>query len=266
MSRAPHPYTIAAATAPQLTLEDERALAFRVSGGDTSAVDTLVRANLGLVIEVARKFSGRGLDFDDLVGEGSVALMNAAMAYDGRSRFALYAMPCISAAMRGAVSRSIQLVGLTSHALRLLRKWDRMAKKLAMELGRPASNDEIDEALGLSESESRTLSMALLARRAKVDSVISGDTGSASEVETFASYDAEPHDEAPDPTVYTAVRARWKTLTEQERVVVGMTCGLGGGLGMSLREIAARGELNHETIRKIYRRGLGKLRAGFVGV
>src|ERR1700722_7915727 len=120
-------YLIEIDETPLLSAQDERELAARVQAGDTSARDLLVRANLRLVVSIARNYVGKGLPVEDLVGEGNMGLIRAAEGFDPNAgtRFATYATYWIRQSIRRSLSRDANALRLPSYMWTLLAKWHR---------------------------------------------------------------------------------------------------------------------------------------------
>jgi RNA polymerase primary sigma factor len=139
----------------RLSREEECELAGRVADGDPTARDRLIRANLRLVVHLARAYLGRGLGLDDLIAEGNLGLMRAVEGYDAGSgvRFSTYAGFWIKQSLRrGAINRG-GAIRLPMHAATLLSRWRRAASALAGRLGRAPTAEEVGRVLRLSDAK-----------------------------------------------------------------------------------------------------------------
>src|SRR5579863_7308584 len=125
-----------------LSAAEERTLAERVAAGDPYARDHMVKANLRLVVNIARGYLGKGLSLEDLIEEGNLGLMRAVEGFDGMmdTRFSTYASYWIKQSIRRA-----------AYMVSLLSKWKRAQAVLADRLGRPPTHEEIGKALRLSK-------------------------------------------------------------------------------------------------------------------
>jgi len=115
-----------------LAAEEEVKLANRVQAGDTVARDHLARANLRLVVRIAREFSGAGLSLEDLIQEGNLGLMRAVEGFDPDmgTRFSTYASYWIKQSMQRAVENTARPIRVPSYAVDLVRNWRRTASQL----------------------------------------------------------------------------------------------------------------------------------------
>jgi len=151
---------------PLLTADEEQELARRIAQGDAVARDRLIRANLRLVVAVARTYAGKCLPLEDLIAEGNLGLVRAAEGFDADAgtRFSTYATYWVKQSIRSALRRDGSTVRLPHHMCGLLTKWHQAANVLRRELGRPPSEEEIAERLGLSDKRLRAVRKALRVR------------------------------------------------------------------------------------------------------
>src|SRR6187455_2554459 len=136
-----------------LTADQEKSLARAIAVGDTEARDLMVRANLRLVVNIARGYTGKGLALQDLIEEGNLGLLRAVEGFDPNmnTRFSTYAAFWIKQSIKRAVVNSAKTVRLPAYMVELLTKWRRAGHQLADEFGRPATEEEIAQFLGLSK-------------------------------------------------------------------------------------------------------------------
>jgi len=147
-----------------LKQEEEHDLARRIQQGDMEARDQMVRANLRLVVSIARRFDSRGLCLSDLIQEGNLGLVHAVERFDPsqNTRFSTYAKYWIQEAMGKALERSTGPVRVPGYANDLLTDWRNAANDLHKELGRAPSDEEVAGRLQLSQ---RQLAIVRKARR-----------------------------------------------------------------------------------------------------
>src|SRR4051794_25096890 len=140
---------------PLLCAQEERDLAARVALGDPYAREHMVKANLRLVVNIARGYLGKGLCLEDLIEEGNLGLMRAVEGYDGmmETRFSTYASYWIKQSIRRAVMNHSKPIRLPAYMVSLLSKWRRATATLAERLGRPPTPDEVGKALRLSKKK-----------------------------------------------------------------------------------------------------------------
>ena len=136
-----------------LTPLEELELAVLIAGGDPVARDQLIKANLRLVIRIARDYQGRGLPLEDLIEEGNLGLMRAAEGFDATygNRFSTYANYWIKQSMQRALQNQTNPIRLPVHVLELLAKWKQKFNELQEQLGRRPTAKEVGSALGLSK-------------------------------------------------------------------------------------------------------------------
>src|SRR5436305_12681413 len=140
---------------PLLTAEEERELAGRVLEGDPYAREHMVKANLRLVVNIARGYLGKGLCLEDLIEEGNLGLMRAVEGFDGTmdTRFSTYASYWIKQSIRRAVMNNGKPIRLPAYMVTLLSKWKRANEALNDQLGRAPTSEEVGKALKLSKQK-----------------------------------------------------------------------------------------------------------------
>src|SRR5690349_12302108 len=136
---------------PLLTAEEEKALARRIEDGDSEARDHLVRANLRLVVNIARSYTGKGLGLQDLIEEGNLGLLRAVEGFDPAigTRFSTYASYWIKQSIKRALINTAKTIRIPAYMVELLSKWRRATSRLSDELGRTPTPEEIARVLGL---------------------------------------------------------------------------------------------------------------------
>jgi RNA polymerase primary sigma factor len=138
-----------------LTAVEEKDLAVAIACGDEDALSRMIQANLRLLVGIARFFLGRGLAFDDLVGEGNLGLIRAAKDFKPEfgTRFSTYAAYWIKESIRYALMNSTSTIRLPAYMIRLLTKLRRAETALVREGGTTPSFDEVASVLGLSDTQ-----------------------------------------------------------------------------------------------------------------
>jgi RNA polymerase primary sigma factor len=245
---------------PLLNTEDERVLARRIATGDPAARDRLVRANLRLVVRLARDYTGRGLPLEDLIAEGNMGLMRAAEAFDPEAgtRFSTYATYWIKQSIRRTLSRDGSAVRLPSYLTTLVAKWRRAADELRRVLDRPATEEEIADHIGLSFRQTRAVRRALCA-------LASGRRSEDPDGDRPLERVACPRGESPAEALADAEEIRKAVgslagLSEREGVVLRLRFGLEGHAPATLQEVGERLGYTRERVRQIERDALARLR------
>ncbi len=133
---------------PLLDADEERELAYSVERGDTEARDHMVRANLRLVVNIARRYAATGLGLQDLIAEGNLGLLRAVEGFDPSMnvRFSTYASYWIKQSMKRAVINSGKTVRLPAYTVELLTKWRRVTAQLQEKFGRAPTPEEVGRA------------------------------------------------------------------------------------------------------------------------
>jgi RNA polymerase primary sigma factor len=246
---------------PLLSAEEERALAARVATGDPHAREHMVKANLRLVVNIARGYLGKGLCLEDLIEEGNLGLMRAVEGFDGMmdTRFSTYASYWIKQSIRRAVMNNGKPIRLPAYMVSLLAKWKRVGVVLSDRLGRPPTPEEIGKALRLSKKK-----VGIVTKAIKVSNLT--PHSETTEEEGFALDDVLTDDrsKAPDDLLVEAddlerILRRLGELEEREATVVRMRFGLEPYSAMTLREVGESLGITRERVRQLEHQALIKL-------
>ncbi len=146
-----------------LTADEEKSLARRIATGDTEARDQMVRANLRLVVNIARGYTGKGLALQDLIEEGNLGLLRAVEGFDPNmnTRFSTYASYWIKQSIKRALVNTAKTIRIPAYMVELLAKWRRATNQLTDELGRPPTNEETARFLGLPKKKLNIIKKAI---------------------------------------------------------------------------------------------------------
>ena len=138
-----------------LNAEQEKELAVAIGEGDNEARDQMVRANLRLVVNIARSYTGKGLGLQDLIEEGNLGLLRAVEGFDPtmNTRFSTYASYWIKQSIKRALVNTAKTIRIPAYMVELLAKWRRASSKLQDELGRRPTHEEIARKPGPAEEE-----------------------------------------------------------------------------------------------------------------
>jgi RNA polymerase primary sigma factor len=241
-----------------LTASEECELARAIAAGDREARSRMIRANLRLVVKIARDYVGRGMSLDDLIGEGNLGLIRGAEEFDPRfgTRFSTYASYWIKQAIRHALTNTTATIRLPAHMVTLLSKWRKAERALYRELGQPPTFDQVAITLGLTDAQRVLVERARLASQLRLEGG-DGENGWSPE-------EASDDREAPDAALEAAddrreLLGRLDRLDDRERTIVLLRFGLEGNAPMTLKEVGRRLGVTREWVRKIEVRAVKKL-------
>jgi len=245
---------------PLLTAVEEKSLAERIREGDRQAREQMIRANLRLVVKLARSYMGKGLDFPDLIAEGNLGLVRAVDDFDPdrNIRFSTYACHWIKQAIRRALKYTSRTIRVPAYMVDLVSKWRQAAARMRCELGRPATPEEIGRSLRLSRRQLASIKKALSAS----DTQVRPDQFDPdwSMEETITDVRAKAADRALiDAEDQHLIHDLIKTLDHREAVVLQLRYGLNEEKPRTLAEIGRHLGLTRERIRQVQTEALRKL-------
>ena len=247
---------------PQREVElGERALK-----GDVDAIQKLCQANLRFVISVAKKYQGRGLPLSDLIQQGNVGLVTAAMRFDPEKgvKFITYAVWWIRQAILSAIAHHGRSVRLPVNRAAEISKILRTRESLREELGREPTTDEIAEELEMRPDNVEMLE-ALNAGEVRLDAPI-GESEDRTIGERLVPDDSAPAwQEAEERLMREEIEEALGTLRERDALVLRLYYGLGGEKEHTLEQIGAKLGVTRERIRQLRDRALRELREGTMG-
>jgi RNA polymerase primary sigma factor len=246
---------------PLLSAQEERELAERVATGDPCAREHMVKANLRLVVNIARGYLGKGLSLEDLIEEGNLGLMRAVEGFDGMmdTRFSTYASYWIKQSIRRAVMNTGKPIRLPAYMVSLLSKWRRATAVLADRLGRAPTHEEVGKALRLSKKKVGIVAKAIRINNLTphsenadddgpaLDDVLTDDRSKAAEMQLIEADDLD--------RIFEHLGA----LEEREATVIRMRFGLDSFRPMTLREVGENLGLTRERVRQLENQALQKL-------
>ena len=247
---------------PLLKAAQEVELAQRIEQGDDEALRQFTLSNLRLVVNMAKRYTGRGLSLIDLIQEGNLGLMRAAQKFDWRRgfKFSTYATWWIRQGITRAIADKGRTIRLPVHVSEALTKLNAVQQRLTQELGREPTDDELGRELGIDRI--RVAETRLAARMpSSIDQPIGED-----EDTSVADFVMDHSDDQPEERMQArqlkedAQRTLMAALDEREVRVLEMRYGLSGQEPCSLEEISRRMGLTRERIRQLEARALRKLR------
>jgi len=243
-----------------LTAEDEQMLARQIAQGDAQARDRMVRANLRLVVNIARSYVGKGLALQDLIEEGNLGLLRAVEGFDPDmgTRFSTYASYWIKQSIKRALINSSKTIRIPAYMVELLSKWRRATARLNEELGRMPTQEEIGRILGLPKKKLPIIKKAIQVYNATPQSDHSDSGWSIGEM--VMDERAKSPDEAmiDHDVLKTAIELVGK-LDAREATVLKMRFGLDDTPPHTLKEIGAALGLTRERVRQIETEALARL-------
>jgi len=245
-----------------LSAREEHDLAVAIAEGDTRARDRMVRANLRLVVNIARGYTGKGLGLQDLIEEGNLGLLRAVEGFDPDmgTRFSTYASYWIKQSIKRALINTGKTIRIPAYMVELLSKWRRASTRLAEELGRTPTPEEVARVLGLPKKKLPIIKKAIRVYNAtpQTDQTEAGWTlGDMIMDERLRS----PDDMLVENDNLRHVMRMLDTMDPREAAVLRMRFGLNDEPPRTLKEIGQQLGLTRERVRQIETEALGKLNA-----
>lgn len=255
------------AEVPLLTAEEEKTLARKIiHEGCMESRERMIRANLRLVVMIAKRYQNRGMMLQDLINEGNVGLMRGVEGFDPEygARFSTYGCWWIKQAIKRALINSVQPVHIPAYMVELIARWKKESRALTEELGRSPEIDELAERMEVSEKKVRFVIKAALAKKRPMQESEGGE-GAPPSLGQLLADDKQP---GPEEQVVHAdnlntIRELLGAIDEREAKILRLRYGLNGEEPLTLKQIGTHVGLTRERVRQIEIEALRKLNERF---
>ena len=244
-----------------LTPQEEIQLAARIKKGDKKAREHMIKANLRLVVKIARDYDGIGLPLLDLISEGNIGLMKAVERFDPTKggKLSTYGAWWIKQSIKRALANQSKTIRLPVHLVDKISKMRRMAMKLQELFGREPTDEELAAELGTTAARVGMMRTASI-RPASLDAPVGDDDSNTYSEMVMDDRAINPYEDLEDKTVTSMLQDMVKHLDAREATILRYRFGLDGGNEKTLEEVGEKFGVTRERVRQIQNLALRKLR------
>lgn len=246
---------------PLLTPAQEIELAAKIKNGSAEARATMIKANLRLVVKIARDYGNLGMPLLDLISEGNIGLMKAVERFDPAKggKLSTYAAWWIKQSVKRALANQSKTIRLPVHLVDKISKIRRVALSMSEALGREPSDEELAEEVGICAAKLAQLRTVSI-RPASLDAPMSEEDGTQFGEIVGDDNAVDPAENLSDKNMQEEISDLLAVLDERERKIIMARFGLDGGNARTLEEVGARFGVTRERIRQLQNIALAKLR------
>jgi len=245
-----------------LTADEEKMLARKIlNDNDPVARDRMIRSNLRLVVNIAKKFTNRGMPLSDLIEEGNLGLLRAVESFDPEqgNRFSTYGSWWIKQAIKRSLINAVQPIHIPAYMIEMISRWKKTTAELRAELGRTPSIEEMSIAMHLNPKKAQYINKAVKAYSSPTQMPSSEDSLTLNEMIE------DEHTMRPDEKVFNndelnTIKILLEQMGDREAQVLKLRYGLTGQDPLTLKEIGKHVGLTRERVRQIEKESLAKLR------